>query len=343
VDDRNEMKTIATAVGCITVVIGALACQRTDARSSSALRQVAMIPLPGVKGRIDHLAFDPIRQRLFVAALGNDTVEVLDVRKGAHLKSLPGFHEPQGIEVVDDLDAVAIANGGSGTLQLVDTETFAIRWTLDIGGDADNVRYDARARRVYVAAVGGLYAVDAAAGKKTAHVSIDGHPESFQLESNGTRVFANLPGLLSSQVIAGDRTSMAVTERWATQGCGGNYPMALDESSSRLFIGCRRPARLAMVDTKSGSFKASMDIVGDADDLFYDEGRRQVYVIGGDGFVDVFGREGDRLQRVGRVSTRRGARTGLFVASQSRLYVAVPEWRGESAEIRVFEAESQAR
>jgi hypothetical protein len=332
------MKIMAIA-GCITVIIGAVACQRTEAQSSSALRQVATIRLPGVKGRIDHLAFDPMRQRLFVAALGNDTVEVLDTATGTHLKSLTGFREPQGITLVGDLGAVAVANGDTGTLQLIDTETFATRWTIAIGGDADNVRYGAMAQRVYVAAVGGLYAVDPAAGRTTGLVPIDGHPESFQLESRGPRVYANLPGLLSSQVIAGDRASMTVTARWATQGCGGNYPMALDETTSRLFIGCRRPARLGMVDTTSGSFVTTTDLVGDTDDLFYDEARRRVYVIGGDGAVDVFGRDSDRLQRLGRVSTRAGARTGLWVASQSRLYVAVPERSGESAEIRVFEAE----
>ena len=337
------MKTMAAVAGCITIVMGVPACQRTEAQSSSALRQVAAIRLAGVKGRIDHLAFDPLRLRVFVAALGNGTVEVLDVAKEMHLKSLAGFHEPQGIAVVPELGAVAIANGGTGTLQLIDADTFAMRRTIDVGGDADNVRYDAAAKRVYVAAIGGLYVVDPVAGKKIGQLQIDGHPESFQLESSGARVFANLPGLLRPQVIAGDRTSMTVTARWATQGCGGNYPMALDERTSRLFIGCRRPARLAMVDTTSGSFVTSSHIVGDTDDLFYDEARGRVYVIGGEGFIDLFGRDGDRLQRLGRVSTRAGARTGLWVSSQSRLYVAVPERGGEPAEVRVFEAESSAR
>jgi hypothetical protein len=185
--------------------------------------------------------------------------------------------------------------------------------------------------------------VDPPAGKAIGRVAIDGHPESFQLETAGTRVFANLPGLLSSQVVAGDRKTMMVTARWATQGCGGNYPMALDEPTSRLFVGCRRPARLAMIDTGSGSFVATSDIVGDTDDLFYDAARKRVYVIGGEGLIDVFGRDADRLQRLGRVSTRGGARTGLWVPSLNRLYVAVPERGGESAEIRVFEAENQIR
>jgi DNA-binding beta-propeller fold protein YncE len=324
-------------------VIAALACQRTDAQSSSALRQTTAIPLPGVKGRIDHLAFDAARQQLFVAALGNDSVEVLDTAKLAHLTSLTGFHEPQGIAAVPDLNAMAVANGGTGTLQLVDAQTFATRWTIAIGDDADNVRYDAAAKRLYVAAVGGLYAVDPAAGKTIGRIAIDGHPESFQLETGGTRVFANLPGIVRSQVIAADRASMNVTAQWSGQGCGGNYPMALDERASRLFIGCRRPAKLSMVDARAGASVTTVQIVGDTDDLFYDDARHRVYVIGGDGFVDVFTRNGDRLERLGRTTTRGGARTGLWVPSQSRLYVAVPARGGESAEVRVFDAETVAR
>jgi hypothetical protein len=347
VDSRRgfAVKTsIGVAACAVAVVTTVLVSQRIEAQqTSSALRRIAAIRLPAVSGRIDHLAFDTARQRLFVAALGNNTVEVLDAVKNTHMKSLPGFREPQGIATVPDLGAVAVANGDSGTLQLVDAETFATRWTINIGGDADNVRYDAAGKRIYVAAEGGLYAVDPPAGKAIGRVAIDGHPESFQLETAGTRVFANLPGLLSSQVVAGDRKTMMVTARWATQGCGGNYPMALDEPTSRLFVGCRRPARLAMIDTGSGSFVATSDIVGDTDDLFYDAARKRVYVIGGEGLIDVFGRDADRLQRLGRVSTRGGARTGLWVPSLNRLYVAVPERGGESAEIRVFEAENQIR
>jgi hypothetical protein len=333
---KTPIRVAACAVAVVTTV---LVSQPIEAQqTSSALRRIAAIRLPRVSGRIDHLAFDAIRQRLFVAALGNDTVEVLDTTKSVYLRSVTGFREPQGIAVVPDLRAVAVANGGTGTLQLVDAETFATRWTINIGGDADNVRYDATAKRIYVAAEGGLYVADPAAGKIVGRVPVDGHPESFQLETAGTRVFANLPGLLSSQVVAGERKTMTVTTRWATQQCGGNYPMALDESTSRLFIGCRRPARLAMIDTRSGSFLASIDIVGDTDDLFYDEARRRLYVIGGEGFVDVFARDANHLERVGRVTTRSGARTGLWVPSQNRLYVAVPDRGGESAEIRVFEA-----
>lgn len=118
-------------------------------QQAPSLRVVATVTLPGVKGRIDHLAFDLSRQRLFVAALGNDTVEVIDATKNARIRSLAGFHEPQGIAFLPDLAAVAVANGASGTLQLIDAQSLVTRWTVSIGGDADNVRYDATARRLW--------------------------------------------------------------------------------------------------------------------------------------------------------------------------------------------------
>ena len=203
------------------VVAGAGAGIATHAQSP--LRPVAAIPLPNVSGRIDHLAFDARRQRLFVAALGNDTLEVLDTAKGVHQRSVPGFHEPQGLAVITDLNAVAVANGATGTLQLVDAESLQTRWTVHVGGDADNVRYDAASKRVYVAAEGGLFALDPASGRAVERIPIAGHPESFQLEAKGTRVFANLPGLpRSSSATAepwqclrdGRRTAVAATTRW---------------------------------------------------------------------------------------------------------------------------------
>jgi DNA-binding beta-propeller fold protein YncE len=303
----------------------------------AVLEPIATIPLANVSGRIDHLAYDAARQRLFVAALGNNTVEVVDTAKGAYLRSLPGFHEPQGVATVADLNAIAIANGEAGTLQLIDAQTFETRWTVHIGGDADNVRYDTTGKRIYVAAVGGLFAVDPATGRIVARFGIDGHPESFQLESAGTRTYANVPGLLASQIVAGDRRDTAIAARWSP-GCGGNYPMALDEPTSRLFVGCRRPAQLSAVDTRSGKVVASAEIVGDTDDLFYDSSRQRIYVIGGDGYVDVLQRHGDSFQRTHRVATRAGARTGLWVPSLNRLYVAVPARGAERAEVRAFAA-----
>lgn len=145
------------------------------------------------------------------------------------------------------------------------------------------------------------------------------------------------PGLLSSQIVASDRQSMSVAAVWPA-GCGGNYPRALDDATSRLFIGCGRPARLEAIDTRTGKVTTSTEVVGDTDDLFDDAGRRRVYVIGGEGFVDVVERQGDELRRSHRIPTRSGARSGLWVASLHRPFVALPARGADGAEVRVFQS-----
>lgn len=147
----------------------------------------------------------------------------------------------------------------------------------------------------------------------------------------------NLPG--SSQVIVADRATMTVREQWPTGGCGSNYPMALPEGGNRLFVGCRKPASVAVFDSTMGKVIGTTPTVSDTDDLFYDGAPKRLYVIGGEGAIDVLIADGDRLRRLARVPTRDGARTGLWVPSQNRLYVAVPARGGAPAEIRVFEAQ----
>jgi DNA-binding beta-propeller fold protein YncE len=336
------MKRIFAGASFVVLACALVASAIVYAQDAVPLKQTATIPLAKVSGRIDHLEFDAASGRLFVAALGNNTVEVVDMGKNQLLRSLIGFREPQGVALAAELNVAAVANGESGTLQLLDLQTLQTRWTVEIGSDADNVRYDASARRLYVAAQGGLSAVDPTSGRVTGRIPISGHPESFQLEVEGSRVFTNLPGILSNligtgQVVVADRKTMAASRKWSV--CGANYPMALDEIGRRLFVGCRRPASIAMLDTQSGKTVATVPAVGDTDDLFYDADGRRLYVIGGEGAIDVFARESDALRRIARVRTRDGARTGLWVASQRRLFVLLPARGSQAAEIRVFEAQ----
>ena len=306
--------------------------------SPEPLTLVRSIELPHVEGRIDHLAFDSATQRLYVAALGNNTVEVLDVKAGLHLRSLAGFREPQGIAVAADGRSVGVANGQGEGLQLLSADDYRPGTMVRLGGDADNVRYDAAARRLYVGYGGGALAViDPAAGTLLGQVKLAGHPESFQLERDGSRVFVNIPN--AEQIAVVDRASMTLRTTWPLTTARANYPMSLDEAHHRLFIGCRRPARALVLDTTSGKESASFEIVGDTDDLFYDGARQRVYVSGGDGFIDVVEDQGgNRFTRIGHVATAAGARTSLFVAESSRLYLAVPSRGSQKAEIRVYEA-----
>ena len=325
------MRVSGVVVGLFLVTVHAGAIEEP-------LTFVRAIDLPRVEGRIDHLAFDPATHKLYVAALGNNSVEVLDVDGSLHLKSLVGFREPQGIAVVPDVKAIAVANGQGEGLQVVSADSYRPGAMIRLGDDADNVRYDASSKRVYVGFGGGaLAAIDPATAKVVGEAKLAGHPESFQLERAGSRIFVNVPSAVQIAIV--DRNSMEVSATWKVTSAGANYPMALDEANHRVFVGCRRPAKVLVLDSTSGKQTASFDIVGDTDDLFYDAARRRVYISGGEGYLDVVQDEGaNRFVRLAHIATAAGARTSLFVADQSRMYLAVPHRGSQKAEIRVFEA-----
>jgi DNA-binding beta-propeller fold protein YncE len=299
---------------------------------------VRTIDLPRVEGRIDHLAIDMAAQRLFVAALGNNTVDVLDLRSGTHVKSLPGFREPQGIAVVPDAKLVAVANGQGEGVQMIDVVDYRVTKSIRLGDDSDNVRYDAAAKRLFVGfGSGALAAITPTDGKVLGEAKLAGHPESFQLEHSGPRTFVNVP--TADQIAIVDRNALKVIATWPVTSAKANFPMALDEANHRLFIGCRRPAKVLVYDTTSGKETGSFEIVGDTDDLFYDAARKRLYVSGGEGYVDVFQQDdSNRFPRIAHMPTAAGARTSLFVPDQNRLYVAVPHRGSQKAEIRIYEA-----
>ena len=318
-------------------VMAALLALGATQPAQAPLTLVRTIDLPGVEGRIDHLAFDPQSGHLFVAALGNNSVEVLDTQAGTHLKHLAGFKEPQGIAAVADAHAIAVANGQGPGAQLIDSGDFHLLRTIALGDDSDNVRYDAQGRRFYVGYGGGALAAITSAGDRViGRVPLAGHPESFQLESTGPRIYVNVPS--AGHIAVVDREALRVVATWPVTAAKANYPMALDEEGRRLFVGCRRPALALVYDVMSGKQIASFPIVGDTDDLFYDVSRKRVYVTGGDGFLDVFSADGAKYERLAHIATAAGARTSLFVKQQNRLYVAVPHRGNQRAAVQVFDA-----
>lgn len=307
------------------------------AQAPQALTLSSRIELPNVNGRIDHFSADLKGQRLFVAALGNRTVEVLDVKAGKRLRSLTGLAEPQGLFYDSSTDRLFVACAKDGAVKIYDGSSLQVLNTARFSGDADNIRYDARNRRVIVGYGDGALGILDSNGKITGGIALDAHPESFQIEEKGTRVFVNVPD--RQEIEVADLARNKALAKWPVTSASENYPMAFDEAHHRLLIGCRAPARMLAIDTTSGKQTASVEIVGDADDLFYDAARQRIYVIGGQGFVDVFAqKDPDRYERIARFATAPGARTGLFVPEWGKLFVAVPHRGAQRAEILVIGA-----
>jgi DNA-binding beta-propeller fold protein YncE len=319
-----------------TVIAGLLFLTVSLAQQPGALTAGGRIELPGVAGRIDHFSADVQGQRLFMAALGNGTVEVLDVRNEKRMHSISGLAEPQGVLYDSASDRLFVACAKDGTVKVFEAGGFQLLNTVKFSGDADNLRSDPRDRRVVVGYGGGALAFLDSNGKPSGEIRLDAHPESFQFEKAGPRVFVNVPD--RKEIEVADRSKMSVVSKWPITSALSNYPMALDEPGHRLLIGCRAPARLLALDTETGKQTASVEIAGDTDDLFYDAATSRVYVIGGQGFVDVLARrDAGRYERVARVATAPGARTGLFVPEWNKLFVAVPNRGEQRAAVLIFD------
>jgi DNA-binding beta-propeller fold protein YncE len=248
-----------------------------------------------------------------------------------------GLKKPQGVAFLPDSGRVAVACGDDGTLRFYDAATLKPGPIIDGLNDADNVRYDASAKCLYVGYGGGALAViDPETARKVGEIRLEGHPESFQLEGQGPRILVNVPEAKHVAVVA--RQNGKVTATWTLEGAAANFPMALDEANHRLFVGCRKPAKLLAMDTQRGKVVASVDVVADTDDLFYDPANKRIYVAGGGGKITIVSQTApDRYEVIGEIETAAGARTAYFVPETGRLYVAVPKRGGQGAELRTYE------
>ncbi len=321
------------------LVVASCGCIIAAHAQEKTLKLKQTIPLPGVEGRIDHFALDASGERLFVCALGNNTVEVLDLRKGERIRSITGLGAPQGIVYIPELDRLFVANDKGGIFKIYDGKSLQQITELNFEDDADNVRYDEGAKRIYVGfGSGGIAIVNAQDGKQIGSIKLSGHPEAFELEKNGKRIFVNVPN--SRHVAVIDREKGEVVTTWKTDLAFGNFPMALDEANHRLFVGCRLPSKLVVLNTESGEVAAKIDISGDPDDLFYDSKRHRIYAICGAGKIDIIEQtDPNTYAASAKVNTADGARTGLFVSEGDTLFVAVPHRGSQQAEVRAYHVE----
>jgi YVTN family beta-propeller protein len=330
------MLILLRKVGSFALLGLALACLTAGVAERPPLELEAKIPLGKVNGRIDHLAVDLDRQRLFVAELGNNTVGVIDLKDRKLVTQIGGLKQPQGVGYESSTDTLYVANAGDGAVLLFQGSDLAPVGRIELGEDADNIRVDSKATKVFIGYGSGAVAViDPASRAKVANFRLAAHPEGFQLESSGGRIFVNVPEVREIAVI--DRSGAKVSTSWTLTDIGANFPMAIDEAAQRVVIVARKPAKVVALKVSDGSIDAKIDSCHDADDVFVDAKRRRVYVSCGEGFIDVFERRDRVYGRIVHVPTAQGARTSFFSAALDRLFLAVRTTADEPAAIWIFQ------
>ena len=301
---------------------------------ASALVVEAKIPLGAVAGRIDHMALDADHLRLFVAELGNNTVGVVSLAERKVIHVIDGLKEPQGVRYVPSVDSLYVANAGDGAVGIYEGPNYALKDRLNLGDDADNIRFDPKTNQIFVGyGSGGIAVIDALTRWRVLDIALKGHPEGFQLAGDGERIFVNVP--TSREVAVIDRRAGKQVAQWDLR-YHGNFPMALDEQGQRVFVGFRSPPRLSAYSMRDGAPLTTVEVCGDTDDVFFDPKRARMYVSCGEGLLDVLERQDGNYQRVARIPTSPGSRTALFSPEQDRLFLAVRATPVEPAAVWIF-------
>jgi WD40 repeat protein len=309
------------------------------------LKLVQKIPMPNVKGRLDHFGVDLAGKRLFVAALGDDqnTVEVIDLKSGKWISSIPGQSKPQGLFYSPDFKKLFVANGTDGTCKIFAGDTFKLIESLPIGTDADHVGYDPATKYLYVgfgdAKSGGLAIIDTHDNKHIGDIKTDARPGGIKIEKKSSQTFVTLTGATHLGVV--DLKKREQVASWQT-GVAGNVALALDEGHHRLFDGVREPATLIILDTESGKEISRLEGVAGIDDLWHDSAHSRVYASGGRGFDVGYvytyqQKDADHYELIAKVPTAPGAGTSFWLPELNRFYVAAPANGKEEAAILIFE------
>jgi hypothetical protein len=321
------------------LIIGLLFTTSCNAQTETGKQYLTLekeIALPGVKGRIDHIDINVKERVAYVAALGNNTLEVVDLNTGMVTGNIKGLNEPQGVGYITKHQEILIANGGTGECGFYNALTLKKTGSIKLDDDADDVRYDSESDRIYVGyGSGGIAVIDAANHQLVSVIPLPAHPESFQLDAKANKLWVNLPG--SGMVGVCDPKSLKLTAKWSKLLPRANFPMAYDELQHRIIVGYRLPAKLIIFDSETGKELFSASMVGDVDDLYWDMATKQIFISGGGGAVNIFKQTtSTNYEQIADIKTRSGARTSLLVPELGLFLIAARAGDHQQAALLVY-------
>jgi hypothetical protein len=333
----------------LRVVVCLLACAipaRSQQDRGQPLRLVQTISIPNVKGRLDHLEVDVRSHRLFVAGLENGTFEVVDLLGGKWTRSIPGFKKPQGALYVPQFNKLFLASGADGMVRVFRGDTLQLLDSIRLEPGPNRIVYEPHSQLVYVGYggkdagkdYGEVALIDAQDDQHVGDIRVTAHPSELLLNQLGTTLFVFISMVNQVQVVDPNKRQVQSTWAVSSQRPGDG---ALDEATSRLFIATRTPPEMIVMDCTSGREVAHLATAEGQDGVYFDAGRKRVYVSGGrglpDGFVYVYQQKSaDHYETIGKIPTRGGAGTSFWSPELTRYYVAAPAHGKEEAAILVY-------
>lgn len=287
--------------------------------------------LASYQGDFDHFAADVKGGRLFLAGEDGNTLEVFDIRTGAHRRTVSGLAAPHAIHF-DGRHNRLVVTASEGPSKVLDGRSYAAVRALDVPPGADVMGHDPSTDTLWVVTGGKnaspkipfteLTQLDAGSGKVLGSVRFDtDFTEGVVAEQKGARLFVNLAG--RSEVAVLDKSTRQRLATWPLQDGQQNSAIDLDEANQRLFVITRKPFKLLVLDTRTGQTVASLDAPPRTNALAFDRANHRIYAAG-DRYVAVYRQQTpDRYVEEARVQSEYGAKTALLVPALRQLYVAV--------------------
>jgi YVTN family beta-propeller protein len=334
----------------VVFAFGLIPFSATSQTLAPAMRLTKTIVLPGVQGKLDHFAIDLAGNRLFLAATGSGSVQVIDLKTDKVRESIGGLVKPHGLAWDASTGTLYVTDGALAELRAYKGEPFSVAGTIKLSVDADDMMYDNANHMLFVGHGGSdtanaarVAVIDTDHFALIANVGVASHPEGLDFDRETGRLFVNVAD--SNEVAVIDTAAKALSSQWKVTKAAENVPMAFDREHHLVFVACRTPGTLIALDSLTGREIASLPAAGKADDLFYDPALRRVYLISGAGEVDLFQvDEGRTVRSLSVLQTVPGAKTALFVPSQNLVYLGVPGTAGHAVEVREYStAEVEAK
>ena len=295
----------------------------------------SVIKLPKVRGGFDLMAVDVEKQRLFLSAEDNHTVEVIDLKHNSPLTSIANVDEPKWIVYRPELKSIFVATGGDGKVTEFDDSSFKEKNEYFFKEKCNNLRFDTSTNQLIVGvgnSFGSLGFIDVKKKKIVKEIPLSNYPKQFEIAAN--RIFVNIPRKNRIDVV--DQSSNKVINHWNVDQSSDNDPMALDRIHKRLFVGCT-PGKLIVYDIDNGKAVSSLSIEKDADGIYYDANRSRIYISCGEGYIDVIKQTDDNTYKlIDKIATAKGAGTSLYSPALDKLFLAVPQSGYQTAEIRIY-------
>jgi DNA-binding beta-propeller fold protein YncE len=304
---------------------------------TSSLELMARTDLPGISGDVDHMAIDTAGQRLFLAAEDNGTLRVIDLRTHKLQRTVKGFHVPHSILYLPEANELYVTDG-SKAIQVLDGKTFQVTKTIPTTPGADSIGIDRENHLLYAVSGGkdvemtrsAISVIDTKAARLRTEIPIDAaHVEAMALEKSGPRLFVNVTDKNYMAVV--DRSAGKIVGQWPISSARQNAPLAFDEAHRRLFVVCRAPGKLIVLDSETGKSIATFPTGERADEVIFDAVHHRIYVASGEGRIYPYEQmDADRYRALPTVSSAPGAKTALLAPDASQLFVAVSPGEGKT-------------